>query len=72
MSLPIFVCGILRAERFYLTWGYTDMGRVINGLAAIVQYNFKLDFFSNNLSLFCGRKYNRIKAFDWKGNRFLL
>lgn len=45
MSLPIFVCGILRAERFYLTWGYTDMGRVINGLAAIVQYNFKLDFF---------------------------
>ena len=53
---------ISRAEKIHLACGYTDMRKAINGLAAIVQQNFKLDPFSNSLFLFCGRNCSRLKA----------
>lgn len=63
---------ISRAEKIYLACGYTDMRKAINGLAAIVQQNFRLDPFSNSLFLFCGRKCNRLKALYWEGDGFVL
>lgn len=63
---------ISRAEKIYLACGYTDMRKAINGLAAIVQQNFRLDPFSNSLFLFCGRKCNRLKALYWEGDGFIL
>ena len=39
----------------YIAVGYTDMRKQIDGLAAVVQQNFRLDPFSNSLFLFCGR-----------------
>lgn len=48
------------------------MRKAIDGLAAIVQQNFKLDPFSNSLFLFCGRKANRLKALYWEGDGFVL
>ncbi len=48
------------------------MRKAIDGLAAIVQTNFKLDPFSNSLFLFCGRKRNRMKALYWEGDGFVL
>lgn len=45
---------ISKAEHIYIACGYTDMRKSIDGLAAIVQQNFKLDPFSNSLFLFCG------------------
>ena len=44
---------ISRAEHIYIVCGYTDMRKAIDGLAAIVQHNFKLDVFSGSLFLFC-------------------
>lgn len=41
---------ISRAEKIYLACGYTDMRKAINGLAAIVQQNFKLDPFQTACS----------------------
>jgi transposase len=38
------------------------MRKQIDGLAAMVSQNFELDPFGNNLSLFCGRRKDRIKA----------
>lgn len=63
---------ISQAEKIYLACGYTDMRKSIDGLAAVVQQNFRLDPFSNSLFLFCGRKRNRIKALYWEGDGFVL
>ena len=48
---------VSRAENIYIVCGYTDMRKAIDGLAAIVQQNFKLDVFSGSLFLFCGKCY---------------
>ena len=42
-----------KVDKIYIATGYTDMRRSIDGLATIVQQNFKLDPFSNSLFLFC-------------------
>lgn len=63
---------ISKAERIYIACGYTDMRKSIDGLAAIVQQNFKLDPFSNSLFLFCGRNNTKIKALYWEGDGFVL
>ncbi len=56
----------------YLACGYTDLRRGIDGLASIVQEQFKLDPFSKKLFLFCGRRRDRIKGLYWEGDGFLL
>ena len=60
------------ADRVYIACGYTDLRRGIDGLAELVRQQFQLDPFSNTLFLFCGRKWDRIKALYWEGNGFLL
>lgn len=63
---------ISQAENIYLACGYTDMRKSIDGLAALVQQNFRLDPFSNNLFLFCGHKCDRLKALYWEEDGFVL
>lgn len=63
---------IPQAENIYLACGYTDMRKAINGLAAIVQQNFKLNPFSNSLFLFCERNCSHLKALYWEENGFVL
>jgi len=60
------------ADRIYIACGYTDMRKAINGLAALVEQNFKLSPYENSLFLFCGRRRDRIKALYWEGDGFLL
>lgn len=48
-------------DKIYIACGYTDLHCGIDGLARIVQNEFKLNPFQNTLFLFCGRKTNRIK-----------
>ncbi len=60
------------AEKVYIALGYTDLRRGIDGLAAIVQEQFRLDPFTNTLFLFCGRRKDRIKGLLWEGDGFLL
>lgn len=63
---------VSKAEHIYIATGYTDMRKAIDGLAAIVQQNFKLDPFSNTLFLFCGRGSSKIKDLYWEGDGFVL
>lgn len=63
---------ISQVDEIYIACGYTDMRKSIDGLAAIVQQNFKMDPFSNALYLFCGRRSDRMKALLWEGDGFLL
>ena len=60
-------------KQVYIACGYTDLRRGIDGLAGMIQQEFKLDpFQSNILFLFCGRKTDRIKGLLWEGDGFLL
>ena len=47
-------------EKIYIRCGYTDMRKQLNGLLDIIQYNFKLDPYSNSLFLFCGKRAESI------------
>ncbi len=58
--------------RIYIACGHTDMRKQIDGLAAIVSGNFKLNPFESALFLFCGRRRDRMKALFWEGDGFLL
>lgn len=63
---------ISKADKIYIATGYTDMRKSIDGLAAIVQQNFKLNPFENSLFLFCGHKNTRLKVLYWEGDGFVL
>ena len=63
---------ISKAENIYIACGYTDMRKSIDGLASIVQQNFKLDPFSNTLFLFCGKNTTKLKALYWEEDGFVL
>ena len=56
----------------YLASGYTDLRRGIDGLATIIEQEFKLEPCTNALFLFCGRRTDRIKCLYWEGDGFLL
>ena len=62
----------ITVDHVFLACGFTDMRKSVDGLAAIVQQNFQLDPFSNNLFIFCGRRHDRLKALLWRGDGFLL
>lgn len=58
--------------QIFIACGKTDMRKSIDGLAAIVSQNFKLNPFENTLFLFCGGRRDRMKALLWEGDGFLL
>jgi transposase len=60
------------AERVYLACGPTDMRKSIDGLAAIVSCQFKLDPFSDCMFVFCNRGCDRLKILHWDCNGFWL
>ena len=59
-------------SKVYLACGYTNLRRGIDGLATIIEQQFKLDPCSEALFLFCDRRTDRIKALYWEGDGFLL
>jgi transposase len=59
-------------DQIYIACGYTDLRHGIDGLAGIVQNQYKLDPFQNIMFLFCGRRTDRIKGLLWEGDGFLL
>ena len=62
----------ITVEHIFLFFVFTDMRKAVDELAAIVQQNFQLEPFSNNLFIFCGRRHDRFKALLWRGDGFLL
>ncbi len=65
--------GVLDSEsRVYLACGATDLRKSIDGLAAIVQYSFALDPFSQASFVFCNRGRDKLKILRWDHNGFWL
>ena len=60
------------AEQIFICCGHTDMRQSIDGLAAMVQQVFKLDPFTRNIYLFCGKRSDRIKALYYDADGFIL
>lgn len=58
--------------RVYLACGATDMRKSINGLAALVEYGFDLDLFSDAWFVFCNRGHDKLKILRWDNNGFWL
>lgn len=56
----------------YLACGSTDMRKSIDGLAIIIQLNFKLDPFSDAMFVFCNAKRDKLKLLYWDRNGFWL
>ena len=56
----------------YLACGSTDMRKSIDGLAIVVQMNFRLDPFSDAIYVFCNAKRNKLKLLYWDRNGFWL
>ena len=60
------------ADKVYISCGYTDLRKGIDGLASMVQQQFQLDPVTNTLFLFCGRRTDRIKALYFSGDGYVL
>lgn len=63
---------INKETQIFIVCGYTDMRRSIDGLSAIAKQNYGLEPYSGSLFLFCGKRYDRLKALLWEGDGFLL
>ena len=61
-----------KIQNVYLACGYTDMRKQIDGLAAIVELQYKMEFNTESIFLFCGRRTDRIKALLWDGSGYVL
>jgi transposase len=60
-------------KKVYVACGYTDLRRGIDGLAAIIKFQYQLEPRDRNtLFLFCGRKSDRLKGLLWEGDGWLL
>lgn len=60
-------------KKIYIAIGFMDLGRGIEGLSAVIKFQFQLDPFQKDiLFLFCGKRTDRIKGLVWEGEGFLL
>jgi transposase len=60
-------------KHIFITTGYTDMRKGIDGLAGIVQNTFELDLYQDgSIFLFCGRRADRYKALFFDNDGFAL
>ena len=55
--------------KVYLACGYTDLRRGIDGLATIIEQQFRLDPCSDALFLFCGRRDLKRASSNGRGVR---
>ena len=59
-------------KRICLACGDTDMRKSINGLAAKIDGDFKLNVYDAAAFVFCNRRRDRLKILEWDGNGFWL
>ena len=60
-------------KKIYIATGFMDLRRGIEGLSAVIKFQFQLDPFQKDiLFLFCGKRTDRIKGLVWEGDGFLL
>lgn len=63
---------ISKAQYIYIVTGYTDMRKLIDGLALIVSMQFDLDVMDGSMFIFTNCARNRIKILYYEQNGFWL
>ncbi|MCC5815013.1 MAG: IS66 family insertion sequence element accessory protein TnpB [Leptospira sp.] len=58
--------------KIYIKPGSTDMRKSYVSLMTIIEWEMKLDPYSECIFLFCGRSKKLVKAIYWDGNGFCL
>ena len=58
--------------RVFLSTGYTDMRKSINGLSILVSQHLEMDPLSGHLFVFGNRRRNMVKILYWDRNGFCL
>lgn len=58
--------------KIYIRPGITDMRKSYISLMNLIEWDMKLDPFSESIFLFCGRGKKLVKALYWDGNGFCL
>lgn len=61
-----------RFAQVYLVCGRAELHRWIDGLAGIVQEQYDVDPYCQNLYMFYGNKKDCFKALHWDGNGFVM
>lgn len=61
-----------RVQNDYITCGYTDTRKQVDGLATLVQIQLGQEMDETSPYLFCGRRADRIKALHWDGTGYIL
>lgn len=61
-----------KVAHIFIVCGKTDLRKGIDGLAAIVQYEYNLDVYDDALFLFCGGRRDRFKMLYYEKDGFLL
>ena len=56
----------------FLAVGATDLRKAVDGLAHVIEQDFRMDPFGNYLFLFCNKSRNRLKGICWDKNGFWL
>lgn len=59
-------------NELYITTGYTDMRKQIDGLSAIITITYGKELEEGSLFLFCGRRADRLKGLFWDGTGYIL
>ena len=60
------------ADEIDIVTNYTDMRKSIDGLCAIIENQLNMNPRCSALSLFCGKRCDRIKALLWESDGFVL
>ena len=63
----------LKFKKVVIITGRSDLRKGIDGFANMLQYNFNIDPFEEDvLFMFCGRSSSKIKGLLWDGDGFVL
>lgn len=60
------------STQVFVACGATDLRKSIDGLSTIVQDEFEMNPFSEQLFVFCNQSRNRIKVLHWDHHAFWL
>ncbi|WP_154649155.1 IS66 family insertion sequence element accessory protein TnpB, partial [Enterococcus faecium] len=62
---------ILRNKHIYIVCVNTELRKVIDGLASLIQQDYQLELYEDAVFLFCGNRQDRFKLLYWEGDGFL-